>query len=163
MTDYFPFQPSSQAPFQFQPSLDGNPYTGIVTWSLFGQRWYLNLFNGAGDRIFTQAIPGSPAGKVIQSLVWDLRGIVTVTTTAAHGYRIGRTLDLTISGCIPATYNGLRRCLITGLFTMTFNLSADPGQPSSLGLIGYDIDMLKPYGFTSTMLFRQASQNFEID
>ncbi len=60
MTTITPFTPSSTAPFQFQPTLDGSLYTAIVTWCLFGRRYYLNLFTLQGTRVFTMPLIGSP-------------------------------------------------------------------------------------------------------
>lgn len=54
------FQPTSSAPFQFQPTLDGQVYTAIVTWGLFGQRWYLNIYSLSGDRILSIPLVVSP-------------------------------------------------------------------------------------------------------
>lgn len=60
MTTVTPFTPSSQAPFQFQPELDGSLYTAIVTWNLFGRRYYLNLYTLQGTRVMTVPLIGSP-------------------------------------------------------------------------------------------------------
>lgn len=43
MTDYV-FKPSSVAPFQFQPMLDGIAFNASVTYNLFGDRYYINLY-----------------------------------------------------------------------------------------------------------------------
>lgn len=59
-TTYIPFVPSSSANFQFQVTLDGTVYTGIVTWSLFGQRYYLNLYTSAGALVVALPLIGSP-------------------------------------------------------------------------------------------------------
>lgn len=59
MTTIFTFTPSATQAYQFQPTLDGDVYTAIVTWSLFGQRWYLNLFDAEGNWIFTRSMVGS--------------------------------------------------------------------------------------------------------
>lgn len=56
----FPFIPSNNTPFQFQPTLDNNPYTCVVTWNLFGQRYYLNCLDLSGNLIFCKAMVGSP-------------------------------------------------------------------------------------------------------
>ena len=55
----FQFTPSSTTPFQFQPTLDGNEYTAIITWNVYGQRWYINLLALDGTRIFTMPVIGS--------------------------------------------------------------------------------------------------------
>lgn len=56
----FVFAPTATAPFQFQPTLDGNVYTGIVTWNVFGRRWYLNLYALNGTRVLTVPAVQSP-------------------------------------------------------------------------------------------------------
>lgn len=56
----FPFAPSPNAPFTFQPTLDGQQYTAIISWNVFGERWYLNLYTLAGERVCTVAVAGSP-------------------------------------------------------------------------------------------------------
>ncbi len=58
----FPFIPSTNAPFQFQPTLDGQQYTVIVTWSLFGRRFYVNVYKLDGTLIVCRAMVGSPNG-----------------------------------------------------------------------------------------------------
>lgn len=60
MTTYL-FQPSNTTPFQFQPTLDGNIYTCLVKWNLFGQRYYLECSDLSGNLIFSVAMVGSPA------------------------------------------------------------------------------------------------------
>lgn len=54
------FTPSSTQPFQFQPTLDGQVYNAIVTWGLFGRRFYLNIYT-LGN-VLVEALPliGSP-------------------------------------------------------------------------------------------------------
>lgn len=46
--------------FTFQATLDSQPYNVIVTWSIYGQRYYVNLYDTAGVRIFTMPLIGSP-------------------------------------------------------------------------------------------------------
>lgn len=72
----FQFAPSTQSLFQFQPTLDGQVYTCVVTWSLFGQRGYLNIFSLAGTRIVSKALVGSPNDYDI-NLIW---GYFTTST-----------------------------------------------------------------------------------
>lgn len=57
----FVFLPTATTPFRFQPTLDGNIYTGIVTWNLFGQRWYLNLYAINGTLVLAIPVVPSPA------------------------------------------------------------------------------------------------------
>jgi hypothetical protein len=60
MTQIIAFQPTQFGPFRLQPTLDGNVYTGVVPWGLFGQRWYFSLFALDGTRVFTLPLIGSP-------------------------------------------------------------------------------------------------------
>lgn len=160
MTNY-PFQPSSQGPYQFQPTLDGSSYLVTVTWNTFDQRWYFNLYDNSGVLVVSKALVGSDAGANIQGMSWS-RGVVALTTVLPHGLLIGDTLDLTVSGCSPSAYNGDQQMLVTGLSTLTFSLSADPGEANAFGAISYDIDLIDGFGFTSKIVFRQTSQQFEV-
>lgn len=58
MTTVF-FNPSVKANFQFQCTLDNQQYTIIVTWNMFGQRYYLNCYDNNANRIFTLPLIGS--------------------------------------------------------------------------------------------------------
>ncbi len=60
MAAIFPFTPSSVQNFAFQPTLDGTQYSCVVTWSLFGQRWILELYSLAGVLIVQKPLAGSP-------------------------------------------------------------------------------------------------------
>lgn len=60
MATAFPFTPTPTSPFQFQPTLNGALYTGFVTWNLFGQRFFLNLYQSTGGLwVLTTAVVGS--------------------------------------------------------------------------------------------------------
>lgn len=80
MTTY-DFQPSVNAPFQFQPTLDGQTYTVIVTWNLFGQRYFVSCYSLAGALVFSVPMVGSPldfdislsAGYFTSTLIWRVQ------------------------------------------------------------------------------------------
>lgn len=55
-----PFTPNNQTAFQFQATLDRTLYTGTVRWSLYGQRYYLNLTTLQGAQVANVALIGSP-------------------------------------------------------------------------------------------------------
>lgn len=59
-TTTYQFAPSATAPFQFQPTFDSNVYTVIVTWSLFGVRYYINVYQLDGTLIVSRPLIGSP-------------------------------------------------------------------------------------------------------
>lgn len=163
----FPYKQSPTQPFQFNPTLDGQVYTGIVTWSLFGKRLYLNLYALDGTPIICTAIAGSPTPVGIASLSW-LRGFATATLLERHGYRVGSTVPLTVSGCTPDGYNGIVEATATDPMTIQYAVATDPGQATLLGAAGYDLNLIGGVPniagtpFTSTLVFRQAALQFEV-
>jgi len=54
------FLPSPISAFQFIAELDGNNYNCIVTWNVYGQRWYITVANQDGTPVFTLPQIGSP-------------------------------------------------------------------------------------------------------
>jgi hypothetical protein len=60
MTQYFNFTPSPVSPFQFQPTLDGANYNCIVAWNIFGQRWYVGIYDLQNNLIVNIPMIGSP-------------------------------------------------------------------------------------------------------
>jgi hypothetical protein len=59
MTPY-PFNPSVNAVFQFQPTLDNTVYNVSVTWNLFGERYYVNINTLQGILVVSLPLIGSP-------------------------------------------------------------------------------------------------------
>jgi hypothetical protein len=62
MSVIIPFQPTATQPFAFSPTIDGVVYSATVTWNVFRQGWYLNLFTQSGTLIVSRAMVGSPPG-----------------------------------------------------------------------------------------------------
>jgi hypothetical protein len=158
----YPFVPSSQAPPQFQITLDGQDYTMVVIWGLFGQRYYIALYSLAGTRIFTMPLVSSPVGIAVQSLAWS-EGLVTVTTQLPHGYEIGSVLFLTVSGASPTGYNGVWEMAVTSPTTLTFTLADFPGAAVIGGNLSFDINLAGGYFQSSTLVFRGQSAQFEVN
>lgn len=61
MTTFVDFQPSQQAAFQFQPTLDSTVYSAVVTWNIFGRRYYFNLYDLSGVLVVSLPLIGSPS------------------------------------------------------------------------------------------------------
>lgn len=160
MTTFTTFTPSGQVAFHFTPTLDGTQYIATVPWNLFGQRYYITIAQQDGTPVVTKPATESPVGVAIEALSWNLStGLVTVTTTIPHGFGIGDTVVLTISGCAPDAYNGLVGALITGPSAFAYPLATDPGAASTFGAASQDIDILAGY-FASTLVYRNG--NFEV-
>ena len=157
---YFPFTPSSKSAPQFQPTFDGAQYTVIVTWNLFGQRYYVNCYALDGTLKFSVPLIESGAGAAIESLSWTLtQGLVPATLLSPHGYAIGTVVDLTMAGKSPDTFNGSYPCAIVGPNSFTFPVASDPGAATTFGSASYLISMTAGY-FNSTLVFRNGQ--FEV-
>lgn len=64
-TTYTNFVPPASGAFQFQPTLDGQVYTVIVTWSLFGRRFYVSIYQLDGTLVVSLPMIGSPSFRDI--------------------------------------------------------------------------------------------------
>ena len=60
MATLYQFIPGVNQNFAFQPTLDGQQYNAVVTWSLFGQRWVLNVYTVQGALVVEKPVAGSP-------------------------------------------------------------------------------------------------------
>ncbi|MFA9204841.1 MAG: hypothetical protein ACEQSH_00135 [Bacteroidia bacterium] len=88
-----PFVPTPQVAFRFAPVLDGVTYTAIVTWNIFGQRFYLNLYDPDQVRVLTTAMVGSPLGQNI-SLVEGYFATLLVYRAPSRQFEIGAAAEL---------------------------------------------------------------------
>lgn len=163
MATFINFVPTKNSPpFQFQATLDGEIYNVVITWNLSGQRFYFNVYDLSQNLILCRALVGSPAGFNVESLSWA-NGYVTLTTVDPHGFNISDTVQLTVSDCAPAAYNGQFNCFVTGATTMEYPLSADPGDSTGLGLVACGINLVGSNYFTkSSLVFLQEAQQFVI-
>lgn len=165
----FPFTPSTTSNFQFAPTLDGQVYTGIVTWNFEAQRWYLNIVSSQGQIVLTTAMVQSPAGLPLAAIVYvpglvapGSSGIVEATTQSPHGLTVGNTVALTIAGATPSGFNGTFDCWITGPSSFNYALTADPSAAATVaGTALYNIDLVGPL-FSSTLVWREGTLNIEI-
>ena len=156
-----PFVPPPTEAFRFTPTLDGQTYSVTVTWSLFGRRWYINVYNLNGRLIVSKALIGSDLGAVIESLDW-VNGAVILTTEVPHGYNYLDTVNITVSGCLPETYNGRVQALVTGDRTLRYPLAVRPGGATQFGVVTYDINLIEGYFSTSSLVYRSQSNQFEV-
>lgn len=81
MTTLTQFTPATNQNFSFQPTLDGQQYTVVVTWNLFGQRWIVNIYTLQGVLVMQKPLRGSP-------LDYDINIIQGYFTTSTMVYRV---------------------------------------------------------------------------
>lgn len=99
----------------------------------------------------TSILAGS---KAITTMVLAT-GVVTVTTTAPHGFPSGDTLPAVIAGVTPAAYNGTQTITVTGASTFTFPITGTPGAVTVQGTVT-DIDVSELLAMATTF-FAQGS------
>src|SRR5271165_3488747 len=82
---YFPFTPNINSPFQFTPVLDGSQYNAVVTWNLFAQRYYINLYASDGTPIFSLPVIGSTNWTNVQLSTTYQSQFATLSPTGSSG------------------------------------------------------------------------------
>ena len=157
MTTIIPFTPTNLAPFTFGPVLDGQPYNAIVTWALWGQRPYLNLFSASGPLVVTKAIVSSL--DPVSTPLTTIRGsyLASVVPVESPSYidinwsvsSINVPSGTTLGAVTPS---GLVRLSQPALVTGT-------DQTASFSFV---FDLIAGYGFDSTMVFNESSMSFII-
>ena len=68
----------------------------------------------------------------LASLSWA-GSVVTATASAAHGFTIGDTILVTISGATPTGYNGTFTATVTTTTAFTYPLVSNPGSETIPG------------------------------
>lgn len=80
---------------------------------------------------------------------------VTATTTSPHGYEIGDTIYITISGAAPSGYNGTYLCTITTTTKFTYQLTTNPGLNTNAGV--YTLEDVGELHAMATTFFAQGN------
>jgi hypothetical protein len=161
VTTIYPFTPTSTTNFSFMPTLNGTVYSVVVTWNYFGQRYYINVSDLAGDLICSVPMVGSPTGAQISSMLWA-NGIVMVETATPHGFTVGSIATVTITGTTPAAYNGQIEVLVINGSAFQFDLADDPGATTALGSVSQAVNLVGAFFPPPTsLIFRQQAQQFE--
>jgi hypothetical protein len=101
LTTYIPFVPSIQAPFQFQATLDGNIYTIQCTWNLFGQRFYINIYDASNTLIVCRPQVGSPATYNINLLAGYFLASVLVYRASTGNFEVDPPTPAPLNFPIP--------------------------------------------------------------
>jgi hypothetical protein len=81
MTTLVKFNPSANANFQFNPTLDGVDYIAVCTWNAYAPRYYISIYDTARTLIMIRPIIGSPDD-------YDINIIFGYFTTSKMVYRV---------------------------------------------------------------------------
>ena len=60
VTNVIIFTPSNNSNFQFQVTLDGSQYNIIVNWNIYGERYYVNIYDVNNTLVVCLPLIGSP-------------------------------------------------------------------------------------------------------
>lgn len=104
--------------------------------------------------------PVLAGGKAISTITWS-GSVATVTTAAPHGWTNGDTLPVTISGAVPAGYNGTFTGTITGASTLTYPLASNPGSETVPGVVTVE-DVAELNAMVTTFFAQGVSQAVSI-
>lgn len=156
------FAPSTSAAFRFQPVIAGKQYTAIVTWNVFGQRYYLNLFDTSGNLVLTTAVVSS-GPRVSATMTWvdtGIGGLATATTAVPHNVPVGGLANVQISQT-DSPYDGHWQVLSTGPNTLTFAIP-NPNESQPLpGQLSFNLNLVPALG--GWLIFRYDVSQFEFE
>lgn len=102
-TTYIPFAPSASSNFTFQATLDDSSYNIIVNWNLFGERYYINIYDAFQNLIVCLPLIGSPNNYDI-SLTAGYFKTFLVYRVSTHNFEIfntANTYPATVSNLFP--------------------------------------------------------------
>jgi hypothetical protein len=162
VTQFYRLVPSNVRAPTFYVRLDGVHYNLIVTWNLAAQRFYINLYDDAGDLRVATPLTETAPGFELAALEWDATERKVVVTLADPYWRpMGQIVEWTLQGCDPAAYNGLWQGLTLSPTQFSFPLDTDPGPTAILGSAHRYQNMIGPWFKTSTLIYRNSQ--FEIN
>jgi len=88
MTTLISFNPSSTSVFQFTANLDGSIYNITCPYNVYGQRYYLNIYNNYGILILSRPIIGSPNDYDINLLFGYFKTSTLIYRTSSNNFEI---------------------------------------------------------------------------
>jgi hypothetical protein len=162
VTTLIPFLPSNTRAPSFTATLDGATYTIAVTWNISSARYFLNIYDAAGNWILTTALVTTPPGMAIDQASYDpMTGLVTIIKHTGWHRKPGQIVRYTLEGFDPPVLNGLWRCLTTDTLTFSFPINQDPGAIVTLGTANRLMNMIASKFTQSTLIYRNG--NFEVN
>jgi len=158
MSTFVDFQPSTQTAFSFQATMAGQQYTIVITWSLSGQRYYLNVYDLSQNLIVCRSLVSS--GPVITGqFTWSL-GIASITTITPHNVPLGQVAAVWISQT-DTVFDGAVQVLATGPSTLTYQLATNPNESNPVtGAVNFSLNLVDGYDI-GYFLYHYSTQQFE--
>ena len=82
------FSPSLNQNFSFQATLDGQQYQVTLPWSLFGQRWYLEVYTLQNQLVMSKPLRGSPDGTDINMVAGYFTTSTLIYRTSTNNFEV---------------------------------------------------------------------------
>lgn len=163
MSTVVPFTPSTTSVFGFQPVIAGTQYSATVTWNLYAQRYYLNLYDTGGNLILCTAIVGS-GPKLQATLTWEstgFTGVATVETATPHNIPVGQLANVYISQT-DTGFDGAQQVLATGPTTVIYALANPNVNEPVAGQMSFPVNLVQALG-AGWLIYNYADQTFEYE
>lgn len=158
MSTFVDFVPSTVAAFSFQATTAGQQYNVTITWNVFGQRYYYNVTDLAGNLILCRGLAAS--GPILSAVFTWGNGVATATTQAAHNVPVGSLASVNMSQT-NSGFDGDVQSLATGPNTLTYALLTDPGVEPTAGVVNFSLNLVAGYIPGGWLLFHLETQQFE--
>ena len=154
------FTPSATQVFSFQPVLAGTNYSATIQWSVFGQRWYLNLMDATGASVLFTALVGS-GPRLQAALSWSgPPNLATATTTVPHNVPVGQLANIWVSQT-DSPFDGGWQALSTSPTTLTYALD-NPLEALPLnGVLSFPLNLVAGVVAGGWLLFHWDTQQLE--
>jgi hypothetical protein len=88
MTTFIQFNPQQNQNFQFNPTLDGVPYVAVVTWNIYGMRYYISVYDISRNLISYIPLVGSPDNYDINLMFGYFTSSTLVYRVSSNNFEI---------------------------------------------------------------------------
>lgn len=157
MSTFVNFLPSTVAAFQFQPTIGGSPYNATVTWNLFGECYYLNLYDLSGNLLLCRPVTSS-GPQLTAAFAWTTSGTAIATTVANHNVPVGTVVAIRASTG-GTGFDGEYQALSTSPTTLAYSLPTNPNVVAA-GSVNFNLNLVATLGI-GWLLYREATMQFE--
>jgi hypothetical protein len=152
------FTPSTNSVFSFQPSLNGTLYNVTVTWNIFGQRFYVNVYDLSNNLILARALVSS--GPTLQASFTWANGWAQAQCTNPHNVPVGRVVTINVSQT-GGVFDGDFSALVNGNHRLTWQTS-NPNAPTVVnGNVNFSWNLILGYVAGAYLLYHFDTQQFE--
>ena len=88
MTTLTQFSPSRNQNFSFQATLDGQQYQVTLPWSLFGQRWYIEIYTLQNQLVMSKPLRASPDSSDINLVAGYFMASTLVYRASTNNFEV---------------------------------------------------------------------------